>query len=121
MPKKSFEKPLNLGNETIGQRIARLRKKQGLSQIELAEKIGIGSSIITDYERGKAHLYDDLVARFALALDISTDEILGLKNSTNEKAPSLRFSRRMKDLETLPENKKKIILNILDDFIRANS
>jgi ribosome-binding protein aMBF1 (putative translation factor) len=43
MPKVSKLKlpPLDLGEETLGQRIARLRKGRGISQVELAGKIGI--------------------------------------------------------------------------------
>jgi transcriptional regulator with XRE-family HTH domain len=123
MPKKSLQQPLLLGKETIGQRIARLRKGRGLTQAELAEKIGISTSVITDYERGKAHLYDELIARFAVALGVSSDEILGLKNASShgKLAPSLRVMRRAKEIENLPESRKKSILRTIDDLIRANS
>src|SRR4030043_109964 len=39
--------PLDIGEETIGKRIARMRKKRGLTQIELARKIGISPKVVT--------------------------------------------------------------------------
>lgn len=45
MPRKSSLKlpALDLGEETVGERIARLRKERGYTQIELAERIGADS------------------------------------------------------------------------------
>ena len=38
------------GEESIGRRLARIRKERGLTQIELAEKIGIIQSLVSSYE-----------------------------------------------------------------------
>ncbi len=71
--------------------------------MELARRIGIINRLVSDYEKGKLRLYDQMVARFALALNVSTDEILGLKNGQEAGAkPSLKIMRRMKALEGLP-------------------
>lgn len=121
-PLKYSLKPLPLGKTTVGQRIAEIRKLRGLTQIELAEKIGITQKLVTDYERGKAHLNDEMVIRFALSLKVSSDKLLGLdKVEYQLKLPSIRYLRRMKEIEELPENKRKIILNTIDSYIRANS
>ncbi len=52
MPQKSkyILEPLNLGNETIGQRIARIRKMKKITQKELAKIIGIPRSLVSNYE-----------------------------------------------------------------------
>ena len=44
-------------DESVGERMARLRKGHGLTQRELAAKIGVSRSVIMDYERGKNHVY----------------------------------------------------------------
>ena len=81
MSRKPDLPPLNLGNgETIGQRIAKIRKKFGLTQKELGEKISIKRAMVSDYELGRAKLYDEMVARFAIALEVSSDYLLGLTN-----------------------------------------
>jgi transcriptional regulator with XRE-family HTH domain len=83
MPHKSkyILEPLNLGDETIGQRIARIRKEKELTQKELANLIGIPRSLVSNYEIGRIRLYDEMVTRFAIALEISTDYLLGLKDN----------------------------------------
>ena len=73
--------PLNLSKETIGERMARLRKDRSYTQRELAERVGIIHGLVSDYEKGKLRLYDQMVMRFALALQVSADEILGMKGN----------------------------------------
>ncbi len=124
MPRRSKLKlpPLKLGKETIGQRIARLRKERGYTQIELAEKTGIPQTLITDYERDKLRLHPEMVIRFAQALEVTTDELLGLKpangNSGNGKA-SLRLLRRVKRIEDLPQSQQKTLLKTIDTFLKG--
>jgi len=115
-------KPLHLGDKTIGQRIAYFRKKRGLTQTELAEIIGISQKLVAAYEKSYIRLYDEMIARFALALKVSADDLLGIKNkNNNEPLPSLRVMRRFKEIDSLSESRKKAILKTLDDLIRANS
>jgi transcriptional regulator with XRE-family HTH domain len=87
MPHKSkyILESLNLGNETIGQRIAIIRKAKNLTQKELAQKIGITRALVSNYEIGRIRLYDEMVTRFAIALEVSADEILGLKKYSSNK------------------------------------
>ena len=121
MPKKPILPPLDLGDETIGQRISRLRKEKGLSQKELADIIGISRSLISDYEIGRIRLYDEMVAHFAKALRTTTDNIIGYYRDNEAKdIISLRFTKRIKEIETLPEHKIKMILKMIDDSIKAN-
>jgi transcriptional regulator with XRE-family HTH domain len=113
--------PVDLGSETVGQRIARFRKKRGLTQAQLGKSIGIAQRLVSDYETGRARLFDEMVARVALALRVSTDELLGIKDSHVEPQASVRVMRRIQQLEDLPAARKKTILRTIDDLIRANS
>lgn len=84
--------------------------------------MGISRKQVSDYETGKAHLNDEMVIRFTLALGSSADLLLGLKDiDYKSDSPGLRLTRRMRELQELPEPKKKVILQLLDDLIRANS
>ncbi|MDZ4801024.1 MAG: helix-turn-helix transcriptional regulator [Bryobacteraceae bacterium] len=74
--------PIDWGKESLGRRLARLRKERGFTQVELAEKIGIKQTLVTDYETDRLRLTAELVVRFALALDVSMDELLHTKAAT---------------------------------------
>ena len=121
LPQTEKKAVLDSNAKEIGSRIALLRKQKGITQKELAERIGVTRTMITDYECGRVRMYDEILARLAVVLDCSTDMILGLKSiSKNDAAPQLKFTRRIRELEQLPEIKQKAILKTLDDLIRAN-
>ncbi len=56
-----------------------LRKKNGLSQEALAEKLGISRQAVSKWERGEASPDIDNIVSLAKLYDISVDELLGLK------------------------------------------
>ena len=122
MPKKSKLKlpPIDLGEELIGQRIARLRKERGYSQEALAKKMGIVRVLVSDYEKGRLRPHPEMVARFALAFGVTTDEIIGLKRSEDDNhKPNLAIQKRMRQIEQLPSAKRRIILQTIDAFIKG--
>ncbi len=118
--------PLKLASdETFGERLSRLRKERGLTQVELAEQVGIIQSIMTDYERGKLRLNAEMICRFARVLAVSTDELLGMKRAmpaaavvSHDKLP-LRLIRRIQKIERLPTVKQKALLQTIDGFLRG--
>ena len=110
--------PLDLGKETLGQRLSRLRKERGYSQVELAAKIGLVQPLIAAYEHNNRRLHAEMVIRFAKALDVSTDELLLGKKATPAKTTSgktsLKIIRRLQRIEGLPEVQQKTVLKSLD-------
>jgi transcriptional regulator with XRE-family HTH domain len=112
--------PLDLGNETLGGRLARLRKERGYTQVELAEKIGTIQALISDYETDRLHLSAEMAIRFALALEVSLDELLHPKATRPApKKPSLKLLRRLKQIESLPAAQQTAVLRTIDAFVRA--
>lgn len=105
----------------IGARLKRFRLAKGLSQAQLAEKIGVSRETITAYESGRARLLDDVISSLAKALSISADEILGLKKSDTASAdtPSVQIARRMQRIKKLPAAEQKAILKNIDMFLKA--
>ena len=123
MPHKSRLKlpPLPHTEETVGERLSRLRKERGYTQKELAEKMGLIQALISEYERDKMRLHAEMVVRFARALGVSTDEILGLKGNTKKlnKSPSLKILRRLGRIESMPPAKQKAFLQTIDALLKV--
>lgn len=122
MPKKSKLKlpPIDLGDETLGQRLARLRKEKGYTQTEIADKMGITQKLISDYELDKLRPHPEMTVRFALAYGVTTDEILGLQaTKPADKKSSPKVLRRLKKIEALPLSQQKFILKTIDSLIKA--
>ena len=64
---------------TIGYRIAELRKDRGLSQKEVADRIHVSSSQISRIESGNTvDVNNDILISLAQLFHVSTDYLLGL-------------------------------------------
>lgn len=117
---KAQPTPTSIDEETFGQRLARIRKEKGYTQVELAQKMGIIQVLISDYERDKLRPYHEMIGKFVQALGVSADELLGLKASKNkDNRPSLKVLRRMKKIETLPPTQQKVLFRTIDTFLKG--
>jgi transcriptional regulator with XRE-family HTH domain len=104
----------------LGRRLARLRRLRGLTQIELADQLGVVQPIISDFERGKLRPNPQLLAKLAVALHISADELLGIApRQHNGEVLSRRFLRRLKAVEGLPKRDQEALLRTIDAFLAA--
>ena len=61
--------------EAVRERIRQRRKKMGLTQAQLAKKVGVCQTAVNDWETGKSLPCQKLVS-LALALDVTTDWLL---------------------------------------------
>ena len=122
MAKKDKNKPapMMIGNETFGQRLARIRKAKGYTQVELAKKLDMIQVLISDYECDKLRPYHEIIVRLAKALEISTDELLGVKPFEGKDVKvSLKLRRRLQKIDSLPPAKQKVILQTIDTYIKG--
>ena len=121
MPQKSRLnlRPLKLGKESQGARLARFRKEKGYTQVELAEKIGLTQNLVSAYERDRLRLSAEMVVRFAQALDVSSDELLGLSKTAplKEKPPARRVLRRLQQIEALSKRDQEALLRTIDAYL----
>ena len=118
----TVQKPhLDLGGETLGQRLARLRRQAGYTQTEFAKKIGITQVLVSGYETDRNQFSAEMAVRFALALDISTDELLHPKATKRKRIrkPSLKVMRRIEEIEKLPPRQQTFVLTALDSILRG--
>jgi transcriptional regulator with XRE-family HTH domain len=121
MPRKKAPQSAHAEAEQPRERLARLRKERGWTQVELAERLGITQTLLSDYERGRLRLNADIVVRFANALEVTTDELLQPKESKRplRRKPSLRLQRRMEKIEKLPPHQQSTLLKTIDTFLKG--
>ena len=78
--------------DTIGTRIARHRKELGLTQEDLAVKLGVSAQAVSKWENDASCPDITLLPQLVKVLDITTDELLTGKTS---------------EVRMLPENQRK--------------
>ena len=65
----------------FSERLRFLRETSGLSQIELAKKIGVAASTYRNYENTSREPNYDTLVKIASVLEVSTDFLLGAQQS----------------------------------------
>lgn len=115
------QRECKISDESFGQRLARLRRERGVTQVGLAEKLGLGQSNVSDYERGVLPFRGgDLIAKWSKALDITADELLGLKPTKGGRTPKdARIVRRLHRVTELPPADQKAVLRFVDALLKS--
>lgn len=67
----------------LSERIKLLREELNLTQFQLAEKLGIATSSISQYESGDRIPSDDIKIKLAKFFDVSLDFLMGLSDIRN--------------------------------------
>ena len=74
-------------NESIGNRISKYRKEKGLTQEELAAKLGVSSQAVSKWENDASCPDISLLPQLCRALGITTDELLTGNNNEVKLVP----------------------------------
>lgn len=76
--------------KTTGQRIRRLRERNGWSQLELSSMLHLNNSVLSRIESGKRPVDDALLIKLADLFQTSADYLLGRQERIHEVRPSYR-------------------------------
>ena len=108
----------------LGQRIAQLRKAQNLTQVQLAEKLGIAQQTMAHYEGGSLRISVALLKAVAGTLDVSVEDLLAEPTppaAKRKRGPSSRLQQQIEQIEQLPRSKQKFVMEMLDTVIQQAS
>lgn len=111
------------GTKAIAGRLTKLRKEQGITQVEMAEKLKTTQSVYSRYESGEFRLHGELLLAMAKILAVTPNDILGVTNSGNAKAPPSehnipkRVLRRLRGVQDLTRTDQDYLLRTIDAFI----
>jgi transcriptional regulator with XRE-family HTH domain len=103
----------------FGQRVAAFRKKQGLSQKALAERLETTREVIDYYERRAMNPSLAFIERAAKSLDVSVAELLGShpEIARSRPGPSSQLAQRLEQIGKLPRKEQEFILRFLDTVL----
>ncbi len=72
---------------TVGERIRRTRKDQGLTALELSEKVGVSRQTLTRYETGDIRVSLEILEKIAQALHVLPTELMGITDPEADTVP----------------------------------
>ena len=88
----------------LGERLKELRKQQGLTQVQVSERLGLSKAVISSYEVASRHPSYDILIKMAALYGVTTDYLLGLDN------------RRLIDVSWLTPNQLTAVEALLKSY-----
>jgi transcriptional regulator with XRE-family HTH domain len=105
----------------FGRNLASARNAAGLTQVQFARLTGLTQKMVDYYERRAKNPTAGFLRKASQVLDISMDELLGIKPMRQKPGPQSKLYQKIDQLKKLPETKQKLALDILDTVLASES
>ena len=106
----------------LGRRVALLRKEQNLTQVALAEQLGISQQMVASYEVGRRRVPVSMLPALAHALAVPIDALLGHKSAAKgRRGPPPKLQHHFERIGQLPKAKQRFVLEMLDTVLSKAS
>lgn len=100
----------------FSERLKNLRKQAHLTQVDVAEKLGISQPAYASWERGAKKPTQDNLVKIAQILDVSIDYLVGNSEEKSAELDNIELLFRMNS-KGLSEEEKKIFKKELIEFM----
>lgn len=107
----------------FGENLRRARMAKGYTQLKLAEISGVSRRAIVHYEKHVKRPAIDKVKKLAGALDISDDELLGIKPVKSKKSEddvSYKIMKKVRVIEKLPVRDQNMVFSLINALAEKN-
>jgi transcriptional regulator with XRE-family HTH domain len=105
--------------EQLGQRIARLRKEQSITQVQLAEKLSISQQHMASFEKGIRKIPASMLPNISQILNIPLEDLFGISDSKAiKRGPTPKLQRQVELISQLPKTKQRFVMDMLDTVIQ---
>jgi transcriptional regulator with XRE-family HTH domain len=119
MPRKKY------GSTSFGGRLQNIRKARGLTQVQLAEAARTTQRAISYYETEAGFPPAPAVIDLAQALDVTTDELLGVKPPKVERidddSDARRLWKRFQMVAVLPKRDQKAVIRLINSLAAVSN
>jgi transcriptional regulator with XRE-family HTH domain len=111
-------RPAKSRRPSFGERLALARQQSGLTQEQLAKKLGTTQRVITYWEREQVALRADQLAALADALGVSGDFLIGREEPKRRgNGPVGRARRAFETLSRLPRHQQQRIIDVVEALV----
>jgi transcriptional regulator with XRE-family HTH domain len=106
----------------FGQRLHTLREQAGLSQQQVADRLGLTQRAYAHWERNPVALRPDQLLGLAEALNVSVEDLVGA-NGTRRRGtgPTGKMKQLFEAASRLPRNQQQKLTAVLEAFVNQHS
>ena len=102
----------------LGARIAQLRRDSRITQVQLAETLGISQSTVNAYELGNRRLPVSTLPLLARTLAVSVEELIGESAAKARKRGRVpRLQQHMERISALPKPRQRAVIDVIEAML----
>jgi transcriptional regulator with XRE-family HTH domain len=119
MPTVAISKEERAFFKRLGARVAELRKERDITQVQLAEHLGISQQTVNAYETGYRRIPVSALPPLARFLSVTLDELVGETTQVRKRGPaSPKLQRQLEQISQLPRAKQRFVIEMLDTVLQ---
>lgn len=80
----------------FAERLRELRRRDGMTQDDLAKRLGVVKSTVSQWESGYRVPSEDILRQLAQIFDVSVDYLIGYSNTPTQRSASLKPFQTMR-------------------------
>jgi transcriptional regulator with XRE-family HTH domain len=102
----------------LGSRIAAMRKGNHLTQVQLAETLGVAQPTLNAYELGQRRVPVSALPLLAKALGVSLEELMGEPAAKSSKrGPAPKLAQYMERISQLPKPQQRFVMQVIESVL----
>lgn len=102
----------------LGARVAELRKARDITQVQVAEHLGVSQQTANAYETGYRRIPVSALPPLARFLGVSLDELVGETAQAKKRGPTPRLQQQLEQISQLPRAKQRFVIEMLDTVLQ---
>ena len=103
----------------LGERIALMRKTHGITQVQLAEVLGVSQQTVQAYEVGRRRIQVAALPVVAHTLSVSLEELFGegKQAARGKRGPAPKWQQQIEAISKLPKARQRFVSEMLDTVL----
>lgn len=114
-------RPCNHRDNPFGAKLHAAREALGLSQAEVAAKLGINQASYGAWERQPVALRPEQIAKLAEALNVTVEYLFGKDEKKRRGGPTGKARKLFEQVNELPRSQQQHVLTVVEAFVKQKA
>jgi transcriptional regulator with XRE-family HTH domain len=108
--------------EELGERIARLRREHDITQVQLAQALGVSQQTMQSYEVGRRRIPVSALPVVAQTLKVSLEELFGQGRpaaaaARGKRGPASKMEQHLARISALPKPRQRAVMDVIEAML----
>jgi transcriptional regulator with XRE-family HTH domain len=107
--------------KTMGARIAQLRKDSSITQVQLAQTMGVSQQTVTSWEVGRRGVPVSAVPALARTLGCTVETLIGETTTPARRGPAPKLQQHMERINQLSKPQQRFVMQVIESVLAQAS